>query len=393
VIDLITRSPERIEAPCQHFNNCGGCTWQDLEYQKQLEYKKKQVNDCLTHLAALDNIKIFDTLASPEVFHYRNKMEYSFHVSKDGGFTLGLHRRGIFDLEECHLQSEISSRIVRWMRQFVKDENLPVYDVFRHHGYMRFLMIRLTKNTDQLMVNIVTNYGDWPCPEKLVDGMLDAFPNITTIVHNQNGQKSNIATGEIEQVLFGPGYIEEKLMDHAFRIRANSFFQTNSLQAENLYRTAFEMLDPQPSDRLLDLYSGTGTIGILISNHIARVTSVELVADAVKVARENADLNNVKNIVFHEENVVDFLKKYDSVGTEFDTIVVDPPRAGLNPKALKRIIALKPEKILYISCNPATFARDAKELVKNGFSLPIIKPVDMFPHTQHIELTAVFYNE
>lgn len=391
---ILKASKLRIPAICSHFGRCGGCTWQDLIYQQQLDFKKKQVVDCLERIGGLKEFKIHDVVGSVELFNYRNKMEFSFHVTEDNDFTLGLHSRGrfddIFDLNKCYLQSELSNRIVHWVRDFVKREKIPVYDVTKHTGFMRFLVIRQAKRTAQLMVNIVTNYGDFPEREKLVHGLTTTFPEITTIVHNQNGKKSNIATGEIENVLFGSGYIEERIFDSIFRIRANSFFQTNSIQTETLYRAAFDMLNPGKGDNVLDLYCGTGSIGILISRYVQQVTGVELVAEAIDTARENAAKNNVQNIAFYKGSVRDFLKKQPVSETDYDIVIVDPPRAGLHPKAMARIIKLKPKKILYISCNPATFARDAKEITKHGYRLPEVKPVDMFPHTMHIELVGVF---
>jgi 23S rRNA (uracil1939-C5)-methyltransferase len=318
-------------------------------------------------------------------------MEFSFNNHIEKGFTLGLHRRrqyaDIFDLEQCHLPSVRYSQIVAWLRQYVKENEIPVYDVRDHTGFMRFLVIRDAKKTDDLMMNIVTNYGELPSSEELVDEMTAVFPEITTIVHNENGQKSNIAVGEKETVLYGNGYITEKIMGHAFKISSNSFFQTNTLQAEKLYETAFQMLEPSGSEKVLDLYSGTGAISICLAPKVAEVTGVESVADAVSSAKENAGINSSDNCNFVLSDVKDFLRTDKTV---YDVVISDPPRAGMHPKALKRMIGLLPEKILYISCNPSTFARDAKEIVSAGYELPEVQPVDMFPHTRHIELVAVF---
>lgn len=397
VRDIINKSDKRINAVCSHFGHCGGCTWQDLDYSDQLYYKEKQVNDCIERIGNLGTVKIHDIIGSDDIFYYRNKMEYSFHTAENDDFTLGLHVRGefddIFNLNECHISSEHDEKIVKWFREYVKKNNISVYDVKNHGGYMRFLMLRTTSNTSQLMVNIVTNYGDFPNFEKMVNELTSEFPQITTIVHNQNGQKSNIAIGEIENIFYGPGYIEEKIFDSTFRIKANSFFQTNTKQAQKLYQTGFDMLKPENNDRILDLYCGTGTIGILIAPMVSDVVGVELVSDAVSSARENALINNIENITFYEGFVKDFLREYNNSKIYFDTIIVDPPRAGLNPKALKKLLKMKPKKILYISCNPATFARDAKIIVENGYILPELKPIDMFPHTMHIELASVFYLE
>jgi len=394
VLEITDKCNARIPAICSHFDHCGGCTWQDLEYGRQLYFKKKQVMECLNRIGDLESVVVEDVIPSEHVFNYRNKMEFSFHVVDEATFHLGLHRRGcfddIFDLEKCHLQSDTASQIVHWVRGFVKKEDIPVYDVKTHLGYMRFLMLREAKKTGQIMVNIVTNMGDLPGQDHLVEGLTQKFPNIATIVHGQTGKKSNIAVSEIENVLYGPGYIEEQLFDCRFRIRANSFFQTNSLQSEVLYQAGFDLLEPGPTDRLLDLYCGTGSIGILLSSKVAEVIGVELVEDAVRAAGDNADLNEIANIRFYQGHVKEFLKTLTPEERRFDIVVVDPPRAGLHPKALKRTIALEPKKLLYISCNPATFARDAKEIVAAGYDISKVKPVDMFPHTKHIELVALF---
>jgi len=394
VLEITDKCDARIPARCSHFDHCGGCTWQDLEYERQLHFKKKQVSECLSRLGGLEDVAVDDVIPSGNIFDYRNKMEFSFHVIDEGGFHLGLHRRGryddIFDLDRCFLQSDTANEIVHRVREFVKNENIPVYDLRTHTGFMRFLMLREAKRTGQIMVNIVTNAGDLPAQDRLVERLTAEFPNIATIVHGQNSKKSNIAVSETENVLFGPGYIEEQLFDCRFRIRANSFFQTNSLQSEVLYETGFDLLDPKPTDRLLDLYCGTGSIGILLASRVAEVVGVELVEDAVRAAKDNAELNDITNIEFFQGHVKEFLKALRPEQRRFDIVVIDPPRAGLHPKALKRTIGLGADKILYISCNPATFARDARELTSAGYNVSKVKPVDMFPHTKHIELVALF---
>jgi len=391
---IINRSDARQDAPCQHFSICGGCTWQDLAYEHQLKLKHKQVSECITRIGHLDDTIVEPIVPCSEIFFYRNKMEFSFHTSEDDNFVLGLHHQGkfdkIFNIEKCHLESETSNQIIAFVREFVKKHKIPVYDVKLHHGLLRFLVIREGKNSNQIMVNIVTSYGDLPEQESFVTELREKFPTIATIVHNQNGQKSNIASGEIETVLYGPGYIEEIILGNRFRIRANSFFQTNSHQAEKLYKIALDWLAPEPTDSLLDLYCGTGTIGILASRNAGKVMGLELVPDAITAAHENALLNDCDNVEFMQGNVRALLRENMEKFSEYSIIVLDPPRAGVHPRVIKRIEMLAPPKLLYISCNPATFARDAAELVKSGYELPTIKPVDMFPHTRHIELIALF---
>jgi 23S rRNA (uracil1939-C5)-methyltransferase len=393
VREILKPSPERQSPRCTHFGVCGGCTWQDLAYAEQLRFKKKQVVDCLERLGQFESTIVRDVVACDKLFFYRNKMEFSFHVKEGDGFTLGLHERNsfddIFDLSACYLQSEQSNAIVSYVRQFVKDYSIPVYDINNHTGYMRFLMIREGKRTNQIMVNIITNYGEILHETELIAGLTQSFPTIETIIHNQNGKKANIAFGEIERILYGDGWIEEELLGCRFRIRANSFFQTNPTQAEKLFTTAFDLLGDVSGARVLDLYCGTGSIGILLAKRALQVVGVELVVDAVEAARENAERNGIDNIEFFAGDVKGHLEA--NVSAEpFDIIVLDPPRAGLHPKAVKRLISIQPPTILYISCNPATFARDARLLVDGGYSMSEVVPVDMFPHTMHIELTCCF---
>jgi len=395
VREIINRSPLRIEAICSHFGVCGGCTWQDLEYNQQLKLKKRHVTECLARIGGFESPDVADVLPCEEISYYRNKMEFSFHVVREGEFHLGLHRRGcyddIFDLQACYLQSDVSNRLVHYVRNFVNEHQVPVYDVKNHSGYMRFLVIRQAVKTGQVMVNLVTNMGSFPAVDQLVSGLIEDFPEVSTIIHGQTGKKSNIAVAEVETVLYGPGYIEEEILGRRFRVRANSFFQTNSRQAERLYRTAFELLQAGENDRLLDLYCGTGTIGLLLASMVREVVGVELVPDAIEMAAENAALNGIDNVSFFQGHVKEFLNGLAEHQPRFDAVVVDPPRAGLHPKALKRTIGLSVPRLLYISCNPATFARDARSLCDSGYRISEVRPVDMFPHTRHIELATLFY--
>lgn len=394
VREITSRSESRVETVCSHFDICGGCAWQDLDYQAQLDLKQRHVIECLARIGGFENSEVAPVLPSENTFRYRNKMEFSFHVLDDGGFNLGLHQRGrfdeIFDLKACYLQSEVANRIVEHVRAFVTEHKVPVYNVHNHTGYLRFLVIRETSITGQIMVNLVTNMGPFPAVDRLVAGLVEEFPEVVTVVHGQNGKKSNIAVAEVETVMHGPGFIEEELLGRRYKIKANSFFQTNSTQAENLYTTAFSLLQAKPDDRVLDLYCGTGTIGLSLASEVKAVVGVELVPDAVEMAAENAVANNIENVSFFEGHVKEFLRQLPADEPQFDVVIIDPPRAGLDPKSLKRVMALEVPRILYISCNPATFARDAKVLNEAGYGISKVHPVDMFPHTRHIELVALF---
>ena len=397
VQQVVRRSADRVSARCVHIAECGGCSWQDLDYAKQLFYKRKQVVDCIERIGGLESVMVHEAVGSQDQVHCRNKMEFSFAPMGESEFAIGLHRRGhfdeIFDLDKCWIGGETTNRLVSWFRAFIREHNISIYDVREFSGYARFLQIRETCHTDQVMVNFVTNLGPIPHGAELVDNLRREFATVTTLVHNQTGKKANIATGEFEQNIFGPGYVEERLFNSTFRIRANSFFQTNTRQTEVLYRTAFDMLTLQKPERVLDLYCGIGSIGILAAPSVHEVVGVELVGDAVEAARENADNNSVRNISFIEGDAKDILASQVNGGAAFNTIIIDPPRAGMHPKALKRILELAPTKIGYISCNPATYARDAAEFVKSGYRLPEVRPIDMFPHTKHIELVGVFFRQ
>ena len=394
VIEIVEKSPDRIQAKCAHFGICGGCTWQDLRYDKQLYFKKKQILDCLKHIGKIDNIDLKPVVGSDEQFYYRNKMEFSFNVTENDGFVFGLHRRGyfdqIFDLQECWLESPLSNEIVVWFREFVRTNKIPVYDVYSHEGFVRFLAIREAKKTGQVMLNIVTVDDKIPNVDELCREACRRFPQVASIVQNINNSKSNIARGESERVLHGKGYIEEEILGFKFRIYANSFFQTNTLQTEKLYSLIYEILSPNKNDHLLDLYCGAGAIGICASKLVKDVVGVELEPSAIRAAKENAELNKLENVHFLAGSVQEILTD-NTVLNNITCAIIDPPRAGLHPKALKRLIEIKFPKMVYVSCNPASFARDAALLVQAGYKIGCMTPVDMFPHTMHIELVAGFY--
>ncbi len=394
VIEIIEKSDERIEAQCSHFDICGGCTWQDLDYERQLYYKRKQIDDCLKHIAKFETVDLAEIIPAPNQFRYRNKMEFSFNTNPEDGFALGLHRRGrfdeIFNLDECYLTSEIDPEIVKWFRTFVKESGMSAYNVTEHTGFLRFLMIRHTQNTNQIMLNIVTVDGEIINLEKLIDDVKSKFPEVVTIVQNINNQKSNISKGEKEFIHYGDGFIEERILDCRFRIYANSFFQTNSLQTENLYKTAFELLQPNQNDRLLDLYCGAGTIGLTAAKMVDEVIGVELEPTAIEAARENAKLNDITNATFYTGLAQELLRNNPEILNGVNSIITDPPRAGMHKKALKALVEHDHKRLVYISCNPSTFARDAQILVDSGYSLGKVIPVDMFPHTMHIELVSIF---
>ena len=395
---ILVKSPERIPAVCRHFDICGGCTWQDLDYDRQLFYKHKQITDCLQHIGGLSDFPVDPIHPSPERFFYRNKMEFSFHVESNRtdapDFVFGLHERGrfdsIFDLEECHLQSPLSNRLVNFIRAAARRLSIPIYDLVAHRGFLRFVIVREGKNSGQAMLVLVSGEGEFVAKDAFVSQLKAAFPELTTIIWLVNDQKANIARGQVREVLHGPGFIEESILGLRFRIGPGSFFQTNSRQTENLYRTAIELARITASDHLLDLYCGAGTIGLCAAGQAAQVTGIEIDPDSVAAARINAEINGITNARFFAGTVHQVLADEQLHGTTFDPVMIDPPRAGLEPKALIQLLELQPRRLVYISCNPATFARDAAQLVSAGYALCQVVPFDMFPHTMHIELVSRF---
>jgi 23S rRNA (uracil1939-C5)-methyltransferase len=265
---------------------------------------------------------------------------------------------------------------------------IPVYDLVAHQGFLRFVIIREGKNTGQLMLSLISGAGDFVAKEKLVEALKDQFPELTTIVWVVNETITNIARGEIHEILHGPGYIEEDILGLKFRITPGSFFQTNSLQTENLYRTAIDLAELDNSDTILDLYCGAGTIGICAANRVKSVIGIDIEEEAIESARVNARINAVDNCRFYSGPVRKVILADELKDKKFDTVFLDPPRVGIHPRAMKRILEIMPDRIIYISCNPATFARDARIFKDSGYEIRKMTPFDMFPHTMHIELAA-----
>jgi 23S rRNA (uracil1939-C5)-methyltransferase len=389
VTGVITPSEHRVTPVCEHFDYCGGCKWQHLDYAVQKKYKEDQVRDSLIHIGGHSDPPVEPIIGAHKIYYYRNKMEFSFHVGLNEETVLGLHVAGrfqdIFQLNKCHLESDLSNEIVKYVRQRSVELGLPPYHIVNHTGCLRFLVIREGKFTGQTLVNFVTGAGEYPSLKVLAEEIGTKFTPVASVSHTVNPEKANIARGNKETVLYGADHIYEKLGERRYRISASSFFQTNSYQVQRLYDLAVELAQPERLDRMLDLYTGTGTIAIYFSNLVANVTGVESVADAINDAHANVELNGISNCHFEVADVNDFLKRAVLAGERFDLLLIDPPRAGCHPDVIKSILSLKPKKLVYISCNPATLARDVKELIAGGYKLDRAVPIDLFPHTFHIE--------
>jgi len=389
ILQIMKESELRTKPICSHFGLCGGCSWQDLKYEEQIKFKTKQVKESLKHIGGFSDSPIQDALGSDEIFYYRNKMEYAFAPGPNQQLILGLHPKErfaqVFDLKECFLQSIKANLIVDFVRNFAKAKNLIPYDLKARSGFLRFLAIREGKNTDMTMVNLVTNKGEFPFKNEFSSKLFSNFPSIKSIVRNISSKLANIAIGEEEELLGGERIISEKLSNFKFEISSNSFFQTNTRQAEKLYEVVLNMADLQGNELVLDLYCGTGTISIFLSQNAKKIIGVESVKESVENAQRNAELNGVTNCEFICGEVKKILAKIEADKQIPDLVVVDPPRAGLHKHVIKSLLKMGSPKIIYVSCNPSTLARDLKLLCEQGYQLENVQPIDMFPHTYHIE--------
>ena len=405
VIKLLNESPNAIDVCCNHYWICSKL--QSLSYSEQLKEKSAQVEDAFNRIGGFHDFKLEKVRPAKNIYHYRNKMEFTFSPNRwvldsepegvDRSFALGLHIPGrfdkILDIKNCHIQPEIGNKILSLTREVcLKHPELRPYDPRSHIGFLRFLMIRYGINTGNLMVNLVTSYHDINKISPLTDALLENFPEITSLVNNVNTRKADVAFGEYETLLFGESFIREKIDDFTFEISANSFFQTNTFQGEILYEEVKNLIGLKGDEIVYDLYCGTGTIALFLSKNAKTVYGFEVIRSALDDAEKNADINDISNVHFIKANLDTYFKsgQLPKRIPKPDVIVVDPPRAGLHKDMSSYLPKLKAKKIVYISCNPTTQARDAKILFENGYEITRSVMVDMFPHTPHIEMVLLF---
>lgn len=390
----------RVEPFCQHFGVCGGCQWQMLPYQLQLQYKHQQVSDNLTRIAKVPLPEMMSIIGADQTTRYRNKIEYTFsnkrfllpeelnnpNISSEENVA-GFHARGFFDkvvpIFECHLQNEPTNFIRLAVLNYAKENGLTHYNIRQHTGFLRNLLVRLA-TTGELMVNIVLGYEDKKI-RALLAFIENKFPEITTLLYTINPKRNDSLIDLEPQVFKGKGYIIEKLEDFEFKISPKSFFQTNTLQGEKLYRVTRQFAELNGNQTVYDLYCGTGSIGIFVSKQAKKIVGVDVVQQAIDDAKENARLNGLNNGAFFAGDVIDicddpFFEKHGKP----DVIITDPPRAGMHEKLVKKLLDIAAPLIVYVSCNPATQARDIA-LLNEKYGVEKIQPVDMFPHTLHIE--------
>ena len=411
VVEVLEPSPDRTEPLCSYFGVCGGCKLMHIRYEAQLQYKQKKVKDALEHLGDFINPPVAPAVPCSDPFHYRNKIEFSFSnmryllaeelsmetLDRPKDFALGFHTPGNFekviDIDYCYLAKESMNRVLKLTREFVLANALVPYSAKAPTGYLRNLVVRFSENREEVMVNLVTSWYDEDIMQRYRKHLESGMEGVKmTVLNNVTQRLNSVATGDEEFTLSGDGYITERLGSLDFRISANSFFQTNSSQAEVLYNAILEVGGLKPGDTVYDLYCGTGTITLYLAKHCRQIIGLEVVESSINDARSNAELNGIANAAFYKVDLKDFhallgtLDSFDIPGV----IITDPPRAGMQPKALATMIRLRPRRIVYVSCNPASLARDGKEICAHGYTLLSVQPVDMFPHTSHIESVACF---
>ncbi len=410
-VEILEPSPERTDPLCTYFGVCGGCKLMHILYDAQLLYKQKKVADALEHLGGFSAPPVHQVYAASSPFHYRNKIEFSFsnmryllpeelsleQLSRPKEFALGFHTPGNFekviDIDYCYLAKEEMNRVLALTREFALANALAPYGVKAHTGFLRNLVVRFSENRQEVMVNLVTSWHDETLMQRYTQHLQAGMAGQKlTVVNNVTERHNTVATGDAEFTLCGEGSITERLGTLDFSISANSFFQTNTAQAEVLYNNILAVAGLQPDDTVYDLYCGTGTITLYLAQHCRQAVGLEVVASSINDARNNSVLNRVTNAAFFQVDLKDFHSMLETLG-EYDAprvIVTDPPRAGMHPKAIKTMLQLKPERIVYVSCNPASLARDGKDIAEAGYRLTSVQPVDMFPHTSHIESVACF---
>lgn len=401
IVDMVKPSPDRVTPACEHFGVCGGCKWQHIPYESQLRYKRDQVVDALTRIAKVEIPDVNPTLGSKETFCYRNKLEYTFSCKCWITFedlrsgreiadrnALGFHIPGAFDkvldIKKCWLQDDLSNRIRLFVRQYALAKGYEFYDIKAQQGLMRTLMVRIASTGEVMLIVVFAR----PEQEK-IDDMMDAiaaeFPEITSLLYVVN-QKVNDTIADQEVITYrGRDYINEEMEGLHFRIGPKSFYQTNSLQAYELYKVARRMACLKPDDLVYDLYTGTGTIANFVARQVKKVVGIEYVPEAIADAKLNSEVNGIDNTIFFAGDMKDVLT--DGFIAEHgrpDVMIIDPPRAGMHEDVVNVILNARPERIVYVSCNPATQARDLA-LMDSLYRVEEVQPVDMFPHTHHVE--------
>ena len=380
---LYNLSKERIQPRCKICTSCGGCQYQQLDYKAQLNYKTKRVKEALTRIAHT-KCEVLPCIGANNPYNYRNKIQVPFVKDKKGVVKFGFYKENshiIMPIKECAIEDKKAAPILWDIKLLLEDMNIPIYNEDSGKGILRYVLIRTSYHYDELMVVLVTAQMNFPGQRNFINELVSKHPEITTIVENVNSRRTNVILGDKEKVLYGPGHIKDDILGLSFEISASSFFQINPEQVEKLYTCALDLIDFSKKEIVLDAYSGVGTIGLIAARNAKKVISVEINRSAHKNAIENAKRNNVDNIEFICDDAGKFISNYDG---DIDVLIMDPPRSGSDETFLSTVMNKRIKKVIYVSCNPETLARDIAYLSKL-YEVKYVQPVDMFPMTAHVE--------
>jgi 23S rRNA (uracil1939-C5)-methyltransferase len=389
MVEVLEPGPGRVTARCAHFGVCGGCAWQDLDYPLQLVHKQAQVVDALERLGAFSEPPIEAMVAAQDLYGYRNKLEYSWSQTAAGP-ALGFHQVGRWDrlvaVDHCHIASEAGNDVRRAFEVWARELGLEAYDQRSGTGWLRHLVVREGAATGELLAVLVTAPGDVPGVDRLARLMPSG---VVGVVHARNPGVAEVTAGLEQTLLIGRDWFTERLGGLEFQVSPGAFMQTNTVMAERLYAIAVELAELEPDDVVWDLYCGAGAIGVLAAARAGSVYGIEISPESIAGARRNAAANGIANAEFIAGDVAKSIRPLLERAPRPQVVFVDPPRSGLTPKAVRRVLELAPDRVVYVSCNPTTLAPNARQLVDGGYRLERVRPLDMFPHTPHIECVAL----
>jgi 23S rRNA (uracil1939-C5)-methyltransferase len=392
LIELYEESKNRIEAPCPIYSQCGGCQLQHLSYEGQLLFKKKQVEQVLTKIGKIDlhKVKVHPTIGMNEPWNYRNKAQVPIG-EREGGLVAGFYQKrshDIIDMERCLIQQAENDDVVQAVKKICEKYGIRAYNEEKHKGFLRHIMVRYGLVTKEMMVVFVTKTADFQQKNEIINEITAKFPQVKSIVQNINNKRTNVIFGDETNVLWGEEYIYDKIGDVKFAISARSFYQVNPEQTKLLYDKALEYASLTGTESVIDAYCGIGTISLFLAQKAKKVFGVEIVPEAIEDAKRNAELNGFTNAEFAVGEAEVVIPAWYNKGNKADIIVVDPPRKGCDEALLKTILDMKPKRVVYVSCNPGTLARDLHVLEQGGYETVEVQPVDMFPHTTHVECVS-----
>ena len=396
IVEIIEPSPYRVERKCsKELKDCGGCQIQELDYQEQLNLKTNEVRQVISRIGKLDDVVIHDARGMEEPFRYRNKAQ--FPIQKVNGVpVIGFYKKKSHDIiptDQCIIQHDVNDKIIQIIKTYIRAYKVSIYDEKTHTGVLRHLVIKVGFTTKEVMVVLVANGRKLPYLNELASVLAENIPGFKTLVVNVNREKTNVILGNENRIVYGDGKINDYIGNLVFEISPLSFFQVNPVQTEVLYNKALEYANLGENDTVFDIYCGIGTISLFLAQKAKKVYGIEIVDEAIKDAKRNAALNKLDNVEFYVGKAEEVVPKMYKQGKRANVVVVDPPRKGCDEKVLDTIVSMEPDRVVYVSCNPSTLARDLNYLNERGYKCKEVQPVDMFPHSVHIENVALIVKE